>query len=77
MPEHLVADDIAAGRLVMLGAPPRGGLVHTLTYSAFHRRDTQPGPAGRWFIERLAHWGASADAAQPVAPEASARNGTT
>ena len=52
MPELSVCDDLAAGRLVLLDieALPR------VRYQVFaiHRTDRPPGPAGRWFIERLA-----------------------
>lgn len=56
MPRHMVEDDLAAGRLVMLDVarwdndlrPPRLEMVTA------HRRDFTPGPAGRWMLERLA-----------------------
>ena len=52
MPELSVSDDIAAGRLVLIDieALPR------VRYHVFaiHRTDRPPGPAARWFIERLA-----------------------
>ncbi len=53
MPDHLVADAIAEGRLVTLeiadDPTPRGGLpIH-----AAHRRDRLLGPAGRWLLEDL------------------------
>jgi DNA-binding transcriptional LysR family regulator len=53
MPLHLVAADLASGTLVQIateGAPPGG---HMITMSAIYRTDSPPGPAGRWFIERL------------------------
>ena len=53
MPLHLVEADLASGALVQIateGAPPAG---HTITMSAIYRTDSPPGPAGRWFIDRL------------------------
>jgi DNA-binding transcriptional LysR family regulator len=53
MPLHAIAKDLEAGRMVILTiedvAP--GGLI--LPMSAIYRNDAPPGPAGRWFIERL------------------------
>lgn len=53
MPLHMVRNDIAAGRLMILdvdGMPPTG---FELTISAVHQASKPPGPAGRWFIDRL------------------------
>jgi DNA-binding transcriptional LysR family regulator len=53
MPLHLVQADLAGGTLVEIateGAPAGG---HIITMSAIYRTDSPPGPAGRWFIERL------------------------
>jgi DNA-binding transcriptional LysR family regulator len=54
MPRHLVAEDLAAGRLVALPMdkasvpdPPE------LSMSVAYHRNKPPGPAGRWLIERL------------------------
>jgi DNA-binding transcriptional LysR family regulator len=49
MPESMIADDLAAGRLVRLAATTR----NPITMAAAYRPDAPPGPAGRWFIERL------------------------
>jgi len=49
----LVEADLASGALVQItpdDAPPGG---HVITMSAIYRTDSPPGPAGRWFIERL------------------------
>jgi DNA-binding transcriptional LysR family regulator len=51
MPAHSVADDIRAGRLVHLAIADLPD--HTYAFSAVHRIDTPPGPAGRWLLERL------------------------
>jgi DNA-binding transcriptional LysR family regulator len=60
MPLHMVEADLASGALIQItgeSAPPGG---HIITMSAVYRTDTPPGPAGRWFIDRLiqedAHW---------------------
>lgn len=51
MPEPLVADDLATGRLVRLDLPDhRGG---RYGFHAIHRADTPPGPAAAWLLARL------------------------
>jgi DNA-binding transcriptional LysR family regulator len=53
LPLHLVEADLVRGSLVQIvreDAPPSG---HVITMSAIYRTDSPPGPAGRWFIERL------------------------
>ncbi len=58
MPEHLVREDLAAGRLVRLNI--EGLPDHTYPCSAIYRADAPPGPAGRWLLAQLAD-----DAADP------------
>jgi DNA-binding transcriptional LysR family regulator len=53
MPLHIVQNDLKDGRLAVLeieDVPPEG-LV--LSMSAVWQTKSPPGPAGRWFIERL------------------------
>jgi DNA-binding transcriptional LysR family regulator len=53
MPLHLVEADLASGTLVQITAevaPPGGYIV---AMSAIYRTHSPPGPAGRWFIDRL------------------------
>jgi DNA-binding transcriptional LysR family regulator len=53
LPMHLVEADLASGTLVEIAtedAPCAGRLIEM---SAVYRTDTPPGPAGRWFIDRL------------------------
>jgi DNA-binding transcriptional LysR family regulator len=53
MPQHLVHTDLASGALVQIAtedAPPGG---REITMGAVYRTDRPPGPAGRWFIDRL------------------------
>jgi DNA-binding transcriptional LysR family regulator len=53
LPLHLVEADLARGDLVQIATedmPPTG---HVVVMSAIYRTDNPPGPAGRWFIERL------------------------
>jgi len=53
MPLHIVRDDIENGRLSILrieDVPPEGLI---LQMSAIWQTSSPPGPAGRWFIERL------------------------
>jgi len=52
MPFHLVEQDLAAGRLVLLRQQDGPGDV-SAPMRAVHRADRPPGPAGRWLIERL------------------------
>jgi DNA-binding transcriptional LysR family regulator len=53
MPVHTVQGDLAAGRLVELRIEdiPPGGMI--LPMSAVYPTSAPPGPAGRWFIERM------------------------
>jgi DNA-binding transcriptional LysR family regulator len=51
MPEPMVRDDIAAGRLVPIDAPDTPGGHYLL--EAFYRTDTPPGPAATWLIARF------------------------
>lgn len=55
MPEHTVEADIAAGRLTHLTIADLPD--HSYSFSAIHRGDAPPGPAGRWLLERLAEMG--------------------
>jgi DNA-binding transcriptional LysR family regulator len=53
MPLHIVQNDLSEGRLAVLGiedVPPEG---LNLSMSAVWQTKSPPGPAGRWFIERL------------------------
>jgi DNA-binding transcriptional LysR family regulator len=53
MPLHAIEADLASGALVEItthDAPPGGRLIEMW---AVYRTDSPPGPAGRWFIERL------------------------
>ncbi len=51
MPDHLVADDIAAGRLKRLCIEPAPGVQYQL--SLLHRADTILGPAACWLAKAL------------------------
>jgi DNA-binding transcriptional LysR family regulator len=53
MPLHMIEADLASGALVQIrgeSAPPEG---YVIVMSAVYRTDSPPGPAGRWFIDRL------------------------
>ncbi len=52
MPAEMVADDIAAGRLVRLRVAEAPEYRYPL--GLIHRIDAPPGPAGAWLAERLA-----------------------
>ena len=53
MPLHVIEADLASGRLVEITTEdaPRGGRL--IEMWAIYRTDSPPGPAGRWFIDRL------------------------
>lgn len=51
MPMHLVADDLAAGRLVRLALPEAPSVDYRL--HALWRRDCPPGPARQWVRQAL------------------------
>jgi DNA-binding transcriptional LysR family regulator len=53
MPLHMIEADLASGTLIEItgeSAPPEGRMI---AMSAVYRTDNPPGPAGRWFIDRL------------------------
>ena len=52
MPEPLIADDLAQGRLVALDLPDHLGSLYN--FEVMHRTDTPPGPAAAWLMARLA-----------------------
>jgi DNA-binding transcriptional LysR family regulator len=51
MPEPMVRDDLAAGRLKRLDPPEGSGGFYAL--QAIHRTDTPPRPAAAWMIRRF------------------------
>jgi DNA-binding transcriptional LysR family regulator len=53
MPLHTIEAELASGALVEITAEdaPLGG--HVIEMSAIYRTERPPGPAGRWFIDRL------------------------
>ncbi|HEY2758829.1 MAG TPA: LysR family transcriptional regulator [Pseudolabrys sp.] len=53
MPKDFIADDLANGTLVELRADSLPAEGYPITMFAVYRTDTPPGPAGRWFIDRL------------------------
>jgi DNA-binding transcriptional LysR family regulator len=63
MPEPIVRDDLAAGRLVRITLDTWDNMV--LPLQIIWRGDAPPGPAGRWLIERLSQAGRNG-----LAPEA-------
>ena len=60
MPVPMVADDLAAGRLVHLALPDWPGTTYPLAF--LHQPDHTPGPAARWLMQWLA---AAGTALQP------------
>ena len=53
VPEHVVADDLEAGRLARLELEALPDEAMRETLYALHRRDDPPGPAGRWLVTAL------------------------
>ena len=53
MPEHMVAADLAAGRLQRLHLEPHPPEGELLALACIHRLDAAVGPAMRWLIERF------------------------
>jgi DNA-binding transcriptional LysR family regulator len=53
MPIQMVADDLAAGRLVRLVVREWGADLYQLPLFVIHRTASPPGPAGRWLIDAL------------------------
>ncbi len=53
MPRHAVATDLAQGVLFPIAVEDAISGAITMPMSAVFRADSPPGPAGRWFIERL------------------------
>ncbi len=51
MPRAMVEGDLAAGRLIMLKLPEAPGAHYR--FSAIWRRDSLPGPAAQWLMERF------------------------
>lgn len=53
MPRHVVADDLAAGRLVALMIPETPPALYGL--NALWRKDCPPGPATSWILDAFQH----------------------
>ena len=65
MPLHLVSDDLASGRLVLIRPAAWTPVEFRLPLAAIHRSKDPPGPAGRWLIDRLAEGHREAMARDP------------
>lgn len=53
MPLHMVEADLANGALIAIQPEDPTPASHLVPMSAIYRSDSPPGPAGRWFIDRL------------------------
>jgi DNA-binding transcriptional LysR family regulator len=62
MPLHMIEADLASGALVRIIAESSPFDGYAVAMSAIYRTDSPPGPAGRWFIERLKEPSRSSDA---------------
>jgi DNA-binding transcriptional LysR family regulator len=65
MPLPMVADDLASGALVQLSMPDNPGGVYR--FAVIWRRDTPPGPAGRWLLDQFVSLGSADTAAHGMA----------
>jgi DNA-binding transcriptional LysR family regulator len=63
LPDALVAEDIAAGRIIRLSVAQNSRFqpLPLPAIVAAHRRDEAPGPAGRWLLQRLGEQRSRAD----------------
>ncbi len=65
MPSPMIAEDLAAGRLVHLDMPDlRAG---NYTFQVIYRTDTPPGPAAAWLIARFQSQAAEERKTKPAA----------
>ena len=55
MPLHVIEADLASGALVQIRLEDAPSEDFEIAMSAIYRTDSPPGPAGRWFMERLKH----------------------
>jgi len=53
LPMHVIEQDLATGALVQITIEDASPEDQTVVMSAVYRTDSPPGPAGRWFIDRL------------------------
>lgn len=53
MPAAMVQDDIDSGQLMTLQIENVDAKITSIAMYAIYRKDTLPGPAGRWFLDRL------------------------
>lgn len=53
MPLHMVQADLDAGRLVRITLETSPTVGPGFSMHAIHRKEHPPGPAGRWFVQRL------------------------
>jgi DNA-binding transcriptional LysR family regulator len=75
LPVHMLEEDLASGALVPITLEDSRLAGHLITMSAIYRTDSPPGPAGRWFIERLKQEDAARAKERPVLLAASRGSG--
>jgi DNA-binding transcriptional LysR family regulator len=70
LPAHMVAEDLATGRLVQIVPAEWDGRAHapSLAICIAWRTDAAPGPAGQWLISRLVARDQTADEQEPTIP---------
>jgi len=53
MPLHVVEADLSSGAVVQIRVEDAPSGINVIGMSAIYRSESPPGPAGRWFIDRL------------------------
>ncbi|UUZ67566.1 substrate-binding domain-containing protein [Polaromonas sp. P2-4] len=53
MPLPMVEEDIARGALVKIELEAHPSVGAAFSMHAIYRKDTPPGPSGRWFVSQL------------------------
>jgi DNA-binding transcriptional LysR family regulator len=66
LPVHMLEEDLASGALVPITLEDSRFAGQLVTISAIYRTDSPPGPAGRWFIERLKQEDAARSKQRPL-----------
>jgi DNA-binding transcriptional LysR family regulator len=68
MPLHAVEADLASGALVQISVEEGLPESEVVSMSAIYRTDSPPGPAGRWFIDRLKQEETRRQGTEPLSP---------
>src|ERR1700722_10544455 len=66
LPVHMLEEELASGALVPITLEDSRLTGNPVTMSAIYRTDSPPGPAGRWFVERLKQEDAARSKERPI-----------